>query len=177
MGCGALSQSSDAGDVLGVTINLPPREDGIDDLIKRSWNFTGDTRYMKFRAPPMDVVPGSEIRFFRSGEDLGVAFRDLYRGQHRPYTLAILSLSSRPQPTGKYHPAISCFHGCSVTVNFGPDFRYPIPEGARAMCDANMLPLWEEIREGKNLPEGSEMELESGYGTPVDPGTPVGGNV
>ena len=31
---------------------------------------------------------------------------------------------------GKYYPAVSSYMGGKVTFNFGPDFKYPPPEGS-----------------------------------------------
>ncbi|KAI8590816.1 hypothetical protein BDZ88DRAFT_78891 [Geranomyces variabilis] len=111
------------GDVLGMSIDLPELPD-ITDLLPRLWDRTSP--YMPYRARgPLTVAQDSEIRFWKNGECLGVAFRDI--------------------PRGKYHPAISLYRGASVTLNFGPDFRFPLPEGYRPMSESNELPGWAEI--------------------------------
>ncbi|KAF8566610.1 hypothetical protein P879_08964 [Paragonimus westermani] len=51
------------------------------------------------------VLPGSKITFFRNGECMGTAFVNIY--------------------AGLYYPAISIYRSATVSVNFGPVFRYP----------------------------------------------------
>ncbi|KAA3676207.1 Set1/Ash2 histone methyltransferase complex subunit ASH2, partial [Paragonimus westermani] len=53
------------------------------------------------------VLPGSKITFFRNGECMGTAFVNIY--------------------AGLYYPAISIYRSATVSVNFGPVFRYPPP--------------------------------------------------
>ena len=53
----------------------------------------------------MKPLIGSRISFYRNGQYLGVAFEDIYEGF--------------------YFPSISLYKNCKVTVNFGPNFRYP----------------------------------------------------
>lgn len=50
-------------------------------------------------------VPGSKVIFFKNGESQGEAFVDIYHGA--------------------YYPAISVFKNATVSVNFGPSFKYP----------------------------------------------------
>ena len=75
-----------------------------------------------------EVVPhkGSKIKFFKNGEDQGVAFHDVCHAAEG------------------YYPAVSVFKNARVTYNFGPDFKYPpptysssadIPRPARAVCE------------------------------------------
>ncbi|KAJ3181004.1 Set1/Ash2 histone methyltransferase complex subunit ASH2 [Geranomyces variabilis] len=132
------------GDVLGMSIDLPESPDIITDLLPRLWDRT--SLYMPFRARgPLAIAHGSEIRFWKNGEFLGVAFRDL--------------------PRGKYHPAISLYRGASVTLNFGPEFRFPLPAGGyRPLSESNELPRWAEIADagvggggGVGVPGDEEM--------------------
>lgn len=51
------------------------------------------------------IVPGSKIIFFKNGEPQGLAFTDIYGGA--------------------YYPAISIYKNATVSVNFGPSFKYP----------------------------------------------------
>ncbi|KAI9199562.1 uncharacterized protein BJ171DRAFT_517912 [Polychytrium aggregatum] len=118
------------GDVIGMSIKLPkPRT--MDDLLSRLWeNRSLELRaYSTFPSKPMDVAEGAEIRYYKNGADLGVAFKGLY--------------------VGKYHPAFSCYMQGSVTVNFGPDFKYPLPEGAQPFSkvanEKTMLELQREM--------------------------------
>lgn len=56
----------------------------------------------------MKPLVGSKISFYKNGKCIGVAFEDILQGF--------------------YFPTISLYKDCTVTVNFGPKFRYP-PEG------------------------------------------------
>lgn len=60
---------------------------------------------------------------------------------------------------GKYHPAISSYRGGSVTLNFGPDFRFAPPPRYRPMSDANDLPLWVDIQKGLAVRDGHTWSL------------------
>lgn len=53
----------------------------------------------------LTVVPGSRIMLFKNGEYQGIAFQDINGGA--------------------YYPAISIFKNATVSVNFGPSFKYP----------------------------------------------------
>lgn len=64
--------------MIGMLINLPP-VDTMDDLLRRLWD--KDTPYVPFRSKPLTVADGSEIVYFKNGECLGVAYRDLFRGK------------------------------------------------------------------------------------------------
>lgn len=60
-------------------------------------------------APPplntMKPLPGSKISFYKNGNFVGVAFEDIFEGS--------------------YYPTISLYKSCTVSVNFGPKFKYP----------------------------------------------------
>lgn len=60
--------------------------------------------------PPVKMKPlsGSKISFYKNGQFLGVAFEDIYEGF--------------------YYPSISLYKNCTVTANFGPEFRFPPPQ-------------------------------------------------
>lgn len=51
---------------------------------------------------------GSKIIYYKNGECLNKAAVDLY--------------------DGKYFPTVSLFKNCVLSVNFGPDFKYPPPQ-------------------------------------------------
>ncbi|VDO34062.1 unnamed protein product [Brugia timori] len=61
------------------------------------------------------ILSTSYIEFYRNGKSCGIAFTDIY--------------------AGFYYPAVSLFQGATVRCNFGPSFRYPVPHGARGMCE------------------------------------------
>ncbi|KAI8607866.1 concanavalin A-like lectin/glucanase domain-containing protein [Chytriomyces sp. MP71] len=101
--------SPEEGDVLGIMITLPTPTD-MDNL---------------FRTKLMEKLPGSEIRYFKNGVDLGVAFTDLYQG--------------------KYYPAVSSYMSGTVTLNFGPTFKHALPNGARAYSDVPKVLAWADL--------------------------------
>lgn len=53
----------------------------------------------------MRIAPGSKIEFFKNGQTQGVAFSDIF--------------------AGSYYPTISIHKSATVSVNFGPSFKYP----------------------------------------------------
>ncbi|KAI9013135.1 hypothetical protein BC832DRAFT_590094 [Gaertneriomyces semiglobifer] len=135
----AFAEGYGPGDVIGMAIYLPRREAGNGDLVAREWD--GLSLYVPFRAPPMEVMSGSYIVYYKNGKSLGVAFRNLNRG--------------------KYHPAISCYNGGSATVNFGPDFKYPIPDGFKGFHEVVTLPPLDESDNIDWIP-GTPAELVDG---------------
>lgn len=56
----------------------------------------------------LHVLPGSKLIFFKNGEYQGEAFNDIY--------------------AGSYHPAMSIHKSATVSVNFGPNFKFPPSE-------------------------------------------------
>lgn len=69
-----------------------------------------------------EVLPGSQISFYKNGRFLGVAFEDLYEGF--------------------YYPSISLYKDCRVTVNFGPNFCHPPPQPDEGNLASNSLLPW-----------------------------------
>lgn len=66
-------------------------------------------------------------------------------------------------------------------MNFGPEFRYPLPPGSRPFSEADTLPLWEDIQAGiVGWDEGNgsaEQEMKAeGEGTPVSTPGPLSSN-
>lgn len=51
------------------------------------------------------IATGSKIEFFKNGQSQGVAFSDIF--------------------AGSYYPTISIHKSATVSVNFGPTFKYP----------------------------------------------------
>ena len=69
------------GDVIGVYIHLPPlTEANRQELERRLWNPLVDKEYVQIRARPLQPLRNSEIRYFRNGIDMGVAFSPIYFG-------------------------------------------------------------------------------------------------
>nr|CAD7399030.1 unnamed protein product [Timema cristinae] len=56
----------------------------------------------------LKVLSKSKIIFFKNGQCQGVAFEDVYGGA--------------------YHPTVSLYKSVTVSVNFGPNFKYPPSE-------------------------------------------------
>ncbi|XP_066259341.1 set1/Ash2 histone methyltransferase complex subunit ASH2 isoform X2 [Euwallacea similis] len=84
------------------------------------------------RQKALIVLPGSKILNFKNGECQGVAFEDIYQGS--------------------YYPALSLHRNVTVSVNFGPDFKYspqtseynwkPMSEkGEEAICEQTMADI------------------------------------
>ncbi|KAJ1645636.1 transcription factor, contains a PHD finger motif [Coemansia asiatica] len=109
------------GDTIGLLIYLPELDsDEKQDLIDRKWQPGEKYRQYTYsrpdsqrpynadsELPPLPVLSGSELVYFKNGKCLGPAFQKLY--------------------LGKYYPAISSYMGGKVKVNLGPDFKYPPP--------------------------------------------------
>lgn len=53
----------------------------------------------------MKTLHGSKISYYKNGKLVGVAFEDI--------------------SAGWYYPSISLYKSCTVTTNFGPEFKYP----------------------------------------------------
>ncbi|KAI9348437.1 concanavalin A-like lectin/glucanase domain-containing protein [Zopfochytrium polystomum] len=123
------------GDVIGMSILLPKVKDE-DPFLRRLWQ--EGTNYVQFRSNPLPIVDGSEIRYFKNGKELGVAFRHLY--------------------LGKYYPAVSSYQGGVITVNFGPNFAHAPPAGAKPFCQVADVTGWTRfgaIEDGGNNGGGS----------------------
>ncbi|XP_073235045.1 set1/Ash2 histone methyltransferase complex subunit ASH2-like isoform X3 [Porites lutea] len=58
-----------------------------------------------FKDKNLKPLLGSQIKFFKNGVCQGVAWQDIHEGT--------------------YYPAVSVFKNATVTLNFGPDFKYP----------------------------------------------------
>lgn len=69
------------GDILGILISLPQlTNDETAVLENRRWKYI--TPYARFpEKEPLPKKLGSEIRYFKNGIDLGVAFSDLMLGE------------------------------------------------------------------------------------------------
>lgn len=118
------------GDVLGVSIYLPPiyRRPGdcevSPELMKRLWNPAKMDSYMPFKTSPCEILPKSYIEYFHNGQSQGRVFENLL--------------------VGKYHPAISLFDGASATVNFGPHFAVKYGTGSRPFSKVTEVNTWDE---------------------------------
>ncbi|XP_071808635.1 set1/Ash2 histone methyltransferase complex subunit ASH2-like [Asterias amurensis] len=103
------------GDVLGLYIKLPSQVPP-DQLLPLTYK---DRALIKFKShlyfEEKDLVQetenaltpckGTKIAFYKNGESQGVAFEDIFEGT--------------------YYPAISLHKSCTVSINFGPNFKHP----------------------------------------------------
>ncbi|XP_046806681.1 set1/Ash2 histone methyltransferase complex subunit ASH2 isoform X3 [Lucilia cuprina] len=102
------------GDTLGFLIDLP-QEKEVDylpntfkdrPLVKfKSHLYYEDKDKIQETLKNLRIAPGSKIEFFKNGQSQGVAFSDIY--------------------AGSYYPTISIHKSATVSVNFGPTFKYP----------------------------------------------------
>ncbi|XP_058730327.1 protein TRAUCO-like [Vicia villosa] len=98
------------GDVIGFYINLPDGDKYVPKNKQLVW-YKGQ-RYalaQEAKEDPPNVVPGSEMSFFKNGVCQGVAFKDLYGGRYYP-AASMYTLPNEPN--------------CTVKFNFGPDFEF-----------------------------------------------------
>uniref|UniRef100_A0A8D2MTM3 Set1/Ash2 histone methyltransferase complex subunit ASH2 n=1 Tax=Zonotrichia albicollis TaxID=44394 RepID=A0A8D2MTM3_ZONAL len=103
------------GDVLGFYINLPEDTEtakSLPDTYKdkalikfKSYLYFEEKDFVDKAEKSLKQAPGSQIIFFKNGVNQGVAFKDIFEGV--------------------YFPAISLYKGCTVSINFGPYFKYP----------------------------------------------------
>jgi hypothetical protein len=108
-------------------------------LLERLFDPETMPEYLPFLSPPMVKLPNSYIKFFKNGQDLGIAYKDIYQG--------------------KYHPAISLYRHGNVTANFGPDFKFAGPSGSRPFSDACNLPMWTPLLENLKLDDRLNHQL------------------
>ncbi|XP_056635271.1 set1/Ash2 histone methyltransferase complex subunit ASH2 [Diorhabda sublineata] len=102
------------GDTVGFMINLPtnsatkliPNTYKDRHLVKfKSHLYYEDKDNVQERLKSLTALPNSEMIFFKNGECQGVAYQDIYQGS--------------------YYPTISLYKNVTVSVNFGPNFRFP----------------------------------------------------
>lgn len=108
------SNSYGEGDILGFLIMLPN-----SPKIKHVPNTYKDRPLVKFKShlyyeekdnvadtlKALAPLEGSQIIFFKNGQCQGVAFNDVYGGA--------------------YYPAVALYKSSTVSVNFGPEFKFP----------------------------------------------------
>ncbi|KAH8397720.1 hypothetical protein KR215_010587 [Drosophila sulfurigaster] len=108
------SASYGEGDTLGLLIELPelhsmdylPNTFKDRPLVKfKSHLYYEDKDKITETLKNLHILQGSRIEFFKNGHSQGVAFEDIY--------------------AGSYFPAISIHKSATVSVNFGPSFKYP----------------------------------------------------
>uniref|UniRef100_A0A8B9M8M5 Set1/Ash2 histone methyltransferase complex subunit ASH2 n=2 Tax=Neoaves TaxID=3078114 RepID=A0A8B9M8M5_9AVES len=103
------------GDILGFYISLPEDTEtakSLPDTYKdkalikfKSYLYFEEKDFVDKAEKSLKQAPGSQIIFFKNGASQGIAFKDIFEGV--------------------YFPAISLYKGCTVSINFGPYFKYP----------------------------------------------------
>ncbi|XP_040202182.1 set1/Ash2 histone methyltransferase complex subunit ASH2 isoform X1 [Rana temporaria] len=109
------SEAYGQGDTLGFYICLPDETEtahAMPDTYKdkalikfKSYLYFEEKDFVDKAEKNLKQTPGSEIVFFKNGVNQGVAYKDVFEGV--------------------YFPAISLYKGCTVSINFGPHFKYP----------------------------------------------------
>uniref|UniRef100_A0A8V5H380 Uncharacterized protein n=1 Tax=Melopsittacus undulatus TaxID=13146 RepID=A0A8V5H380_MELUD len=103
------------GDILGFYISLPEDTEtakSLPDTYKdkalikfKSYLYFEEKDFVDKAEKSLKQAPGSQIIFFKNGVSQGIAFKDIFEGV--------------------YFPAISLYKSCTVSINFGPYFKYP----------------------------------------------------
>ncbi|KAE8619499.1 hypothetical protein XENTR_v10009814 [Xenopus tropicalis] len=109
------SESYGQGDTLGFYICLPDLTEtaqALPDTYKdkalikfKSYLYFEEKDFVDKAEKSLKQCPGSEIVFYKNGVNKGLAYKDMFEGV--------------------YYPAISLYKGCTVSINFGPHFKYP----------------------------------------------------
>ncbi|XP_050052258.1 set1/Ash2 histone methyltransferase complex subunit ASH2 [Dermacentor andersoni] len=104
------------GDTLGFLIELPRRKEkegqlSLPDAFKdrrlvkvKSYLYFEEKDEVQQAIKALRSLPGSRIVFYKNGECIGTAWKDIYEGM--------------------YYPAVSLYKGCTVRLNFGPNFKH-----------------------------------------------------
>jgi hypothetical protein len=86
--------SSGPGDVIGISIYLPPlSETSARELTRRMWDPLRTKDYNPIRTKPLEVAQSSEIRYYKNGKDLGIAFKDIYFGAFSQVSITVFGVS------------------------------------------------------------------------------------
>uniref|UniRef100_A0A3Q2TH87 Set1/Ash2 histone methyltransferase complex subunit ASH2 n=1 Tax=Fundulus heteroclitus TaxID=8078 RepID=A0A3Q2TH87_FUNHE len=103
------------GDTLGFFIELPDETEtakALPDTYKdkalikfKSYLYFEEKDYVDKAEKSLKATSPSRMLFYKNGVNQGVAFENLFEGL--------------------YFPAISLYKSCTVSVNFGPHFKYP----------------------------------------------------
>ncbi|XP_053320413.1 set1/Ash2 histone methyltransferase complex subunit ASH2 [Spea bombifrons] len=112
------SDSYGQGDTLGFYIHLPDSTEtaqALPDTYKdkalikfKSYLYFEEKDFVDKAEKNLKQTPGSEIVFYKNGVSQGVAYKDIFEGV--------------------YFPAVSLYKCCTVSINFGPYFKYPPKE-------------------------------------------------
>ncbi|GCB79778.1 hypothetical protein scyTo_0017008, partial [Scyliorhinus torazame] len=103
------------GDILGFYLYLPEDTEAaraLPDTYKdkalikfKSYLYFEEKDFVDKAEKNLKPATGSKMIFYKNGDSEGTAYEDVY--------------------AGVYHPAISLYKNCTVSINFGPNFKYP----------------------------------------------------
>lgn len=103
------------GDTLGFLIHLPVRNPNIvplppthkeKPLVKfKSYLYYQEKDDVQKGIKNLKPLPGSMITYYKNGKNMDIAWNDINEGT--------------------YYPALSLYKNCTVSVNFGPNFKHP----------------------------------------------------
>ncbi|XP_038641186.1 set1/Ash2 histone methyltransferase complex subunit ASH2 isoform X3 [Scyliorhinus canicula] len=103
------------GDILGFYLYLPEDTEAaraLPDTYKdkalikfKSYLYFEEKDFVDKAEKNLKPAAGSKMIFYKNGDSEGTAYEDVY--------------------AGVYHPAISLYKNCTVSINFGPNFKYP----------------------------------------------------
>ncbi|XP_067857116.1 set1/Ash2 histone methyltransferase complex subunit ASH2 isoform X1 [Heptranchias perlo] len=109
------SEGYGQGDILGFYLYLPEDTEAaraLPDTYKdkalikfKSYLYFEEKDFVDKAEKSLKPATGSKMIFYKNGENEGTAYEDVY--------------------AGVYHPAISLYKNCTVSINFGPNFKYP----------------------------------------------------
>ncbi|XP_042200452.1 set1/Ash2 histone methyltransferase complex subunit ASH2 isoform X2 [Callorhinchus milii] len=109
------SEGYGQGDVLGFYLHLPEDTEAaraLPDTYKdkalikfKSYLYFEEKDFVDKAEKSLKPAAASKMIFYKNGENKGVAYQDLY--------------------AGVYHPAVSLYKNCTVSINFGPNFKHP----------------------------------------------------
>ncbi|CAN3474644.1 hypothetical protein DICA0_B05314 [Diutina catenulata] len=100
-------------------------------------------------------IPRSRVRFFKNGVESAQRLEELYSFLPTEVSTANVGYNTaqaqnpdyRQTDDGSlgYYPMVSCFQGAVVELNAGPEFRYPVGDEARPLCerfDESVVESW-----------------------------------
>ncbi|XP_041065673.1 set1/Ash2 histone methyltransferase complex subunit ASH2 isoform X3 [Carcharodon carcharias] len=103
------------GDILGFYLYLPEDTEAaraLPDTYKdkalikfKSYLYFEEKDFVDKAEKSLKPATGSKMIFYKNGDNEGTAYENVY--------------------AGVYHPAISLYKNCTVSINFGPNFKYP----------------------------------------------------
>eukprot|EP00878_Enallax_costatus_P001198 GHUV01001340.1.p1 GENE.GHUV01001340.1~~GHUV01001340.1.p1 ORF type:complete len:330 (+),score=92.94 GHUV01001340.1:338-1327(+) len=137
------------GDVIGLFIHLPPGGRTLESRTAELLRYKGHLYQRVEDNEEPQTLEGSLAGFSKNGVWQGIAFQDF--------------------PEGVYYPGVALFtkpgEFATVSFNFGPDFKYPVPavEGCPAAEPISVLPSKWTADEAAAAGEASSAVAEAEY--------------